>query len=85
LANFQTTPEDEYEALLPPIQKCALPAIDLYNQEATRTGYYHLRFINDAAWLFPSTYRVLVLEKSGNEIQALNQKEKWIKQGTKAK
>ncbi|KAL6743942.1 hypothetical protein Aduo_016924 [Ancylostoma duodenale] len=81
----ETTPEEEYEALLPPIQKCALPAIDLYNQDITRTGYYHLRMTNDAAWLFPSTYRLIVHEKSGKEVQALNQKEKWIKQGIKSK
>ncbi|ETN79003.1 hypothetical protein NECAME_00377 [Necator americanus] len=90
----EAAPEDEHETLLPATQKCALPAVDLYNLDATRTGYYHLRFIaippffritNDAAWLFSSTYKIIVHEKSGKEIEALNQKEKWIKQGSKSK
>ncbi|VDO70167.1 unnamed protein product [Heligmosomoides polygyrus] len=68
------------------VPKCGLPAMDLYDYHAEHTGYYYLRLTNDAAWLFPTTYKLIVLDKaSGKEIPAVNQKEKWIKQGAKTK
>ncbi|PIO77126.1 hypothetical protein TELCIR_00776 [Teladorsagia circumcincta] len=81
----KVAPEEEYDYLLPPTQKCGLPAVDLYDQYAEHTGYYHLRLTNDAAWLFSTTYKVIVLDQTGKEIQATNQKAKWIKQGAKPK
>ncbi|KJH51517.1 CRAL/TRIO domain protein [Dictyocaulus viviparus] len=81
----ENIPEDECEVLVPPVQKCGLPAMDLYDMRAERTGYYYLKLANDAAWLFPTTYKLIVHDKSGGEIKAINQDEKWIKHGVKSK
>ncbi|CAD6195910.1 unnamed protein product [Caenorhabditis auriculariae] len=78
--------DEELEVAIPAIPKCGLPAIDCFDYVAEQTGYYYIRLANEASWLFPSTYRFFVVERSsGQEIQAINQKEKWIKQAFKTK
>ncbi|KAE9420428.1 hypothetical protein Angca_005792, partial [Angiostrongylus cantonensis] len=85
--------EDEWEILHPPIHKCGLPAMDLNDLRAERAGFYRLndknigvfRLANDTAWLFPTIYKVIVYDKSGKEIEPINQNEKWFKQGVKVK
>ncbi|VDL83911.1 unnamed protein product [Nippostrongylus brasiliensis] len=81
----ETAAEEELEMLMPPTPKCGLPAVDLNDYHVEQAGYYHLRLSNDAAWLFPTVYKVLVHDNAGKEVVAVNQKEKWIKQGVKAK
>ncbi|PAV88837.1 hypothetical protein WR25_06287 [Diploscapter pachys] len=77
--------DNELEAVVQPIQKCGLPSIDVFDYEPEQTGYYHLRLTNEASWLLPSTYRIIVHDANGIEIKAVNQNEKWIKQGVSPK
>ncbi|KAK6050040.1 hypothetical protein COOONC_12455 [Cooperia oncophora] len=77
-------PEKDDDFILTPTQKCGLEAVDLYMQPATYTGYYHYRVSSDSLRLFPVTYKMITLDENGMEVQAINQKEKWIKPSTKA-
>ncbi|VDO52342.1 unnamed protein product [Haemonchus placei] len=81
----EEAPEEERDILVPPTQKCGLPAVDFLDQHVELSGYFHISLSNDAAWLFPTTYKMIVMDRSGKEIKAINQKEKWIKQGSKQK
>ncbi|CAJ0950945.1 unnamed protein product, partial [Mesorhabditis belari] len=79
-------PEEDWDILVPPCPRAGLPAIDAGHFEPMDNGYYQLRIQNQAAWLFPSTFKILALSESGKEIFAENQgAEKWFKAGQKFK
>uniref|UniRef100_A0A8R1HYR4 CRAL-TRIO domain-containing protein n=1 Tax=Caenorhabditis japonica TaxID=281687 RepID=A0A8R1HYR4_CAEJA len=78
--------ENEMELAVAPIPKCGLPAMDLFDYNCEQPGYYHIKLSNEASWLLPSTYRMIVFDKdSGKEVEPLNINEKWIKKGQKPK
>lgn len=78
--------ENELELAVAPIPKCGLPAMDLFDYVCEFPGYYHIKLTNEASWLLPSTYRLMVFDKdTGLELEPLNLNEKWIKKGQKIK
>ncbi|CAO4379636.1 unnamed protein product [Caenorhabditis nigoni] len=78
--------ENDLELAVAPIPKCGLPAMDLFDYNCEFPGYYYVKLANEASWLLPSTYRMIVIEKeTGKELEPINLNEKWIKKGQKTK
>ncbi|CAI4223617.1 unnamed protein product [Auanema sp. JU1783] len=75
--------EEDCEVVIPPIPKCGLPAMDCFDYHCENSGYYHLKLSNEASWLLPTTYRLMLHDHENSEIPAININEKWIKVGDK--
>ncbi|CAI5451524.1 unnamed protein product [Caenorhabditis angaria] len=76
--------ENELELMVAAIPKCGLPAMDLFDYMCEEPGYYHLRLTNEASWLLPSSYKLIILENgTRKEIEAVNMNEKWVKKANK--
>ncbi|CAJ0582843.1 unnamed protein product, partial [Mesorhabditis spiculigera] len=80
-ASNKNCPEDEWDLIVPACPRAGLPAIDCLTCEAPEDGYYKLTIQNQASWLLASSFKVLVLDDTGKELPAENQREKWIKPG----
>ncbi|CAB3397696.1 unnamed protein product [Caenorhabditis bovis] len=74
--------ESNMELAVAAIPKCGLPSMDLFDYTCEEAGYYHIKLANEAAWLMPTTYRLLIINKENRkEVEHLNKSEKWIKKG----